>query len=95
MKAADLLSIRIEPQLRAELEDVLTDGESLSSFVESSVRRALETRRVLRDFDARCKAALVNHVAGGESFSSREVVAELRRRTEVRRAQVLGNADAS
>lgn len=48
----------------------------------------------MRDFDARCKAALVNHIAGGESFSSREVVAELRRRTEVPRAQVLGTADA-
>jgi len=80
---------------RAELEDVLTDGESLSSFVESSVRRAVETRRVLRGFDARCKAALANHVARGESFSSGEVIAELRRRTEDRRTQMLGNAGAS
>ncbi|SHN28813.1 YlcI/YnfO family protein [Rhizobacter sp. OV335] len=86
MKDSDLLSIRIEPQLRAEFESVLTNGERLSSFVESSVRRAVEARRVSRDFEARCKAALSNYVAGGESFSSVEVVAELRRRTEVRRA---------
>lgn len=95
MESGEFLSIRIGPELRSELEGVLSDGESLSSFVEASVRRELETRRLLRGFDARCKAGLARLVSTGESFSSDEVIAELRRRTEARRTEMLGNADAS
>lgn len=88
MKTAAIPTIRIEPQLRADLEAVLTEGESLSAFVESSVRRAVESRQALRDFDARCDASLKHFLSTGESYSSDEVVAELRRRTDARRAEL-------
>ena len=44
MKTAIIPQVRIEPQLRADLDAVLRDGETLSEFVESTVRGAVEHR---------------------------------------------------
>lgn len=92
MKSAVLPQVRIEPDLRMQLEAVLAEGETLSAFVESSVRRAIEHRQALRDFDARCDASLKHFLATGQSYSSDEVLAELRQRTEARRAQLKSGA---
>jgi Arc/MetJ-type ribon-helix-helix transcriptional regulator len=53
MKSATIPSVRVEPDFRAELEAVLADGESLSEFVEASVRASVERRRVQAEFVAR------------------------------------------
>ncbi|MCK7501627.1 MAG: prevent-host-death protein [Comamonadaceae bacterium] len=53
MKTAVLPSVRVEPELRAELEAVLSDGESLSAFVEQAVRDAAKRRRTQAEFIAR------------------------------------------
>lgn len=94
MKSAVIPQVRIEPALRAELEASLAEGETLSAFVESSVRKAVEHRRALRDFDARCDASLKHFLATGQSWSSEDVLAELRQRTEARRAVLLAKAAA-
>lgn len=93
MKSAVLTQVRVEPALRAAVEAVLAEGETLSAFVESSVRRAVEHRLALRDFDVRCDAALKHYLVTGNAFSSDEVLAEMRRRHDERRAQLLGEAD--
>lgn len=93
MKSAVLPRVRVEPALRAAVEAVLAEGETLSAFVESSVRRAVEHRLALRDFDARCNAALKHYLVTGNAFSSDEVLATMRRRLDERRAQLLGKAD--
>ena len=49
VKSAVLPQIRVEPQLRAELESVLEQGETLTEFVEASVRNAIAFRRVRRE----------------------------------------------
>lgn len=95
MKSALLPQVRIEPELRTEVEAVLADGETLSAFVETSVRRAVEHRQALREFDARCDASLKQFLATGHSFSSDDVLDELRRRTETRRAQLQAAAAGS
>ena len=92
MKSAALPSVRIEPALRAELEAVLGKGESLSSFVESSVRRAVEHRQIVRDFGAHCDASLKHFLTTGESYTSEQVLRELRQRTEARRSELLAKA---
>jgi hypothetical protein len=46
MKTATIPSVRVEPEFRAEVESVLAEGESLSEFVEASVRASVERRRV-------------------------------------------------
>lgn len=53
MKTATIPSVRVEPDFRAEVEAVLADGETLSEFVEASVRAGVERRRVQREFVAR------------------------------------------
>jgi len=53
MKTATIPSVRVEPDFRAEVEAVLADGETLSEFVEASVRAGVERRRVQGEFIAR------------------------------------------
>jgi predicted transcriptional regulator len=53
MKTTTIPSIRVEPDFRAEVEAVLADGETLSQFVEASVRASVERRRMQTEFIAR------------------------------------------
>lgn len=53
MKTATIPSVRVEPEFRAEVEAVLADGETLTEFVEASVRAGVERRRVQGEFVAR------------------------------------------
>lgn len=53
MKTATIPSVRVEPEFRAEVESVLGRGETLSKFVEASVRAGVQHRRVQTEFIAR------------------------------------------
>ncbi len=53
MKTATIPSLRVEPELRTAAEDVLEDGETLSSFVEQSIRDGVQRRQAQREFIAR------------------------------------------
>jgi hypothetical protein len=53
MKTSTLPSLRVEPELREAAEQVLEEGESLSAFVETSVRETIERRRSRAEFIAR------------------------------------------
>jgi hypothetical protein len=57
MKTAVIPQIRVEPELRAELESVLRQGETLTEFVETTVRSAIAFRRVQTAFHARAQEA--------------------------------------
>ncbi len=57
MKSAVIPQIRVEPALRADLESVLQPGETLTDFVEATVRNAIAFRRVQTAFHARAQAA--------------------------------------
>jgi len=57
MKSAVIPQIRVEPELRAELESVLQPGETLTDFVEATVRNGTAFRRVQTEFHARAQAA--------------------------------------
>jgi hypothetical protein len=53
MKTATIPSVRVEPEFRAEVESALGEGETLSEFVEASVRANVERRRIRAEFIAR------------------------------------------
>lgn len=53
MKTASIPSLRVTPELREAAESVLEEGESLSSFVEKSLRVNIESRRARQQFIAR------------------------------------------
>jgi hypothetical protein len=53
VKTTTIPSIRVEPDFRAEVEAVLAEGETLSQFVEASLRACVERRRMQAEFIAR------------------------------------------
>lgn len=77
MKSATLPPLRVESSFRNEIEGVLQDGETLSSFVESSVRHAVQYRKTQSDFIARGLGSLAKIEAGEPTHSADDVVAEL------------------
>ena len=77
MKTASLPSLRVDPELRRAAESVLEDGESLSSFVEDSVREGIERRRLRSEFLARGLASRDEAKHSGEYFSADQVQSEL------------------
>ena len=80
MKSAVIPQVRVEPELRAELESVLRQGETLSEFVESTVRNAIAFRRVQTTFNARAEAASQAYHQTGVSVPVEAVLDRLRDR---------------
>lgn len=88
MKTAVIPQVRVEPELRADLDSVLLPGETLTDFVEASVRRAIEFRRVQTDFNARCDASLAEYERTGVSISSDLVLSKLEAKVAARVKQL-------
>lgn len=89
MKTASLPAVRVEPELRAEVESLLGEGETLSAFVEASVRASVERRRVHGEFIARGLRARDVARGSGATVEAEEVVAGLQRKLETARARLL------
>lgn len=90
MKSALLPQVRVQPELRAELEAALRPGETLSGFVEASVREALEFRRLQEAFHTRGEAVWQDYLRRGESHEAGQVLDELRAMTAARRRELGG-----
>ena len=78
MKSTTIPPLRVTPDLRNEAESVLREGESLSRFVEDSLRRQIEHRRLRNEFIARGLAARESAKSSGEYTSKEEVMDSLR-----------------
>ena len=78
MKSATIPSLRVTPDLRAAAESVLGEGETLSAFVETSLRRQIDFRRVQKEFIARGLAAREDSRKTGVYYTQQEVMASLR-----------------
>lgn len=78
MKTASLPSLRVEPELRRAAESVLHEGESLSSFMEQSLRDEVNRRRMQAEFIARGLAARDEARRTGVYYDAYTVHAELR-----------------
>ena len=85
MKTATIPSVRVEPELRAEVESVLGDGETVSEFVEASVRAAVLRRRNQTEFIARGMNSLEDARRTGGYVDVDEVVEGLQRKLEAAR----------
>ncbi|GLQ98007.1 YlcI/YnfO family protein [Dyella mobilis] len=77
MKNATLPSLRVDPELRQAAESVLNEGESLSSFMEESLRASITRRQMHREFIARGLASYEDAKKTGVYFSSERVLADL------------------
>jgi Arc/MetJ-type ribon-helix-helix transcriptional regulator len=80
MKSATIPSVRVEPELRAEVEALLADGETLSEFVESSVRQTVAQRRNQAEFVARGRRSLDNARQTGRYVDADVVLKKLEQR---------------
>jgi hypothetical protein len=79
MKTATFPSLRVEPELREAAEQVLEEGESLSGFIETSVRETIERRRTRAAFIARGLASREESQRTGVYFAAETVHDELAR----------------
>lgn len=77
MKTATIPALRVEPALREAAESVLADNETLSSFVEESLRANIQKRKHQQAFIARGMASQMEAKQTGEYYSAGSVLAEL------------------
>ena len=87
MKTATIPSVRVEPELRAEVESLLGEGETVSEFVEASVRASVQRRRHQAEFIARGLRSLDNARRSGDYVDADRVVAGLQRKLDAARAR--------
>jgi Arc/MetJ-type ribon-helix-helix transcriptional regulator len=80
MKSATIPSVRVEPELRAEVESLLGEGETVSEFVEASVRAAVLRRRLQAEFIARGLRSLDDARLTGDYIDADVVVRKLQRK---------------
>jgi len=88
MKTATIPSVRVEPEFRAEVESVLGEGETLTEFVEASVRASVERRRVQAEFIARGLESRDEARRTGQYVDADVVVAGLQRKLDTARARM-------
>lgn len=88
MKTASIPSVRVEPELRAEVEAMLGEGETLSEFVETSIREKVERRRVHEEFVARGLRSRDQARQTGDYVDADVVLAKLQRKLDAARSQV-------
>jgi predicted transcriptional regulator len=77
MKTASIPSLRVDPALRQAAEGVLQEGESLSGFVEQSLRANIARRQAQREFIARGLASRDDARLTGEYYPADDVLLEL------------------
>lgn len=77
MKSATIPPLRVTPDLRHDAESVLREGESLSSFVEESLRRQIEWRKLQSEFIARGLAARESAKSSGKYALKEEIMNSL------------------
>ena len=82
MRSATFPPIRVEPEVRAEVEAVLREGETLTQFIEEAVVAAAAWRRVQSEFITRGEAAIERwkHEGGGQGVD--EVMSDLQARLD-------------
>ncbi len=77
MKSATIPPLRVTPELRQAAESVLRDGETLSSFVESSLVKQIEFRKMQQEFIARGLASREAAKKSGRYVSKEDSLAAL------------------
>lgn len=87
MKTASIPSLRVEPELRAEVEAMLGDGETLSEFVEKSIREKVERRRFQEEFVARGLRSRDAAKQSGDYVDAEVVLANLEGKLQAARAR--------
>lgn len=86
MKTATIPSVRVEPEIREQIEQVLGENESLSQFVEAAVLASVRYRVGRAEFVARGLQSLEAAKNSGEYFDASEVIDRLQKKLDAARA---------
>lgn len=89
MKTAAMPRLRVEPELRHASEEILRPGETLSAFVEDSLRRNVAFRKMQQEFIARRLASCDAAKESGVYVSAPKVLSKLRAKLKKRVANNL------
>ena len=74
MKSTTMPSLHMTPELRAAAESVLEEGETLSAFVEHSLRTQIERRQSQKEFIARGLRSRDEAMQTAEYFPAEDVL---------------------
>jgi Arc/MetJ-type ribon-helix-helix transcriptional regulator len=85
MKTATIPSVRVEPELRDEVEALLGEGETVSEFVEASVRATVLHRRNQAEFIARGLRSLDDARVTGDYVDADAVLQNLQKKLDAAR----------
>jgi predicted transcriptional regulator len=77
MKTEAIPAVRVLPELRENMQAVLREGETLSAFVESAVREAVQRRLDDEAFIARGMAAAQRVREGAPTITPEEMLKRL------------------
>jgi Arc/MetJ-type ribon-helix-helix transcriptional regulator len=88
MKTATIPSVRVDPEFRAEVESLLGEGETLSEFVEASVRATVQRRRVQAEFIARGLRSRDEARRTGEYVGADVVIEQSQRKLDAARSRI-------
>jgi hypothetical protein len=80
----------LDPELCAEIEAVLHEGETASGFIETSARSAVEFRRTQTSFHERGQAAWDQYQRTCISVPANEVLDKLQAKLDAKRKQLAG-----
>lgn len=94
MKSSTLPSLRVDPELREAAESVLLEGETLSGFIEASVRETILRRRTRAEFIARGLASRDDAKRNGEYIDADVVHTQLAAKLAKARTRLQKKFDA-
>jgi len=90
MKTKSLPSTRISPELRDDVMQSLHEGESLSSFIEESVRHTINRRKAQKEFIERGLRSKTEARNSNTYFTADEVIAGLEEQLQIARKKTQG-----
>ena len=85
MKTATIPAVRVEPQLRDEVESLLGEGETVSEFVEAAVRASVQRRHAQAEFIERGLRSRQEAHRTGDYVDAEVVVDALQRKLDTAR----------
>lgn len=94
IKSSQLPPVRVEAEVRAEIEGALREGESLSEFVKTAALNAARQRQAQAAFLARGRASLAQAVHSGEFHALEPALQAMQARLDGRLGQAQVAAEA-
>ncbi len=90
MRSATIPPLRVAPEFRSQIESVLTEGETLSSLVEHSIRQEVNRRVTENEFHRRGFEAIAHAERTGVTVPADVVIAKLEAKVLAARARLAG-----